>query len=149
METFYFHEYPSTYNKETGELVVYQKENNEKIKKPSIDKDGYYCYQLRVDGKSKQWKVHRIIGTTFIPNPEEKGDIDHINRNRQDNRLINLRWATRSENNLNTSFYGKGYCWIKQKKKWQVKFKGKFIGYYKTEEEAAEKVKELRDNARP
>ena len=48
-------------------------------------------------------KVHRLLGLTFIHNddPENKPEIDHINRIRTDNRLENLKWADRSEQNLN------------------------------------------------
>lgn len=58
-----------------------------------------YC-QVRINGSL--YKVHRLIAETFIPNPENKHEIDHINRNPQDNRVENLRWATRTENNRNT-----------------------------------------------
>jgi hypothetical protein len=45
--------------------------------------------------------VHRLVGQAFIPNPENKPEVDHINRIRHDNRLENLRWATREENQEN------------------------------------------------
>lgn len=50
----------------------------------------------------KTYRVHRIVAETFIPNPEEKPEIDHINRNPSDNRVENLRWVTRSEQLRNT-----------------------------------------------
>jgi len=58
---------------------------------------GYY----KVCFKSKTFKVHRLMGIAFIPNPDNKPFIDHINRNRSDNSLNNLRWATRQENTIN------------------------------------------------
>jgi len=45
--------------------------------------------------------VHRMIAELFIPNPENKPQVDHINTNRLDNRAENLRWVTQSENMLN------------------------------------------------
>lgn len=45
--------------------------------------------------------VHRMVAETFIPNPENKPQVDHIDTNRFNNRIDNLRWVTQSENNLN------------------------------------------------
>lgn len=70
------------------------------IKNHFIDKDGYFWVNLM----NKNVKVHRALGQAYIPNPENKPTIDHINRNKQDNRLCNLRWATHKEQNANKSF---------------------------------------------
>lgn len=61
--------------------------------------DGYKTVKI----KCKQYYIHRLIAESFLDNPKNKPEIDHINRNPSDNRLENLRWATRSENNRNTS----------------------------------------------
>lgn len=59
------------------------------------------CYMgCRVNGRN--YRVHRLIAETFLPNPENKPEVDHINRNPSDNRVENLRWATRTENQRNT-----------------------------------------------
>ncbi len=55
---------------------------------------------IRIGGKI--YKVHRLVAETYLPNPENKLEIDHINRNPSDNRVENLRWVTRTENNRNT-----------------------------------------------
>lgn len=72
-----------------------------KIRKPKIDKDGYCCVSLWIDGISKEHFIHRLVAQAFIPNPENKPCIDHINCVRSDNRLENLRWVTHKENNNN------------------------------------------------
>lgn len=61
-----------------------------------------YGYQaVRVRGKT--YKVHRLVAELFIPNPQGKRTIDHINRIRSDNRVCNLRWATQKEQIANSS----------------------------------------------
>lgn len=62
-----------------------------------INSDGY----LNFSYKSKTYKLHRVIAELFIPNPDRKKCIDHINTIRTDNRVDNLRWCTSKENNNN------------------------------------------------
>ena len=75
------------------------------IKKQTV-KDGYMIVNLFNEntlGSSvgRLEKVHRLIAGAFIPNPENKPFIDHINTIKHDNRIENLRWCTRSENSNN------------------------------------------------
>ena len=67
-----------------------------KILKPKKDK-GYLRVHLRVPN-NKHFSVHRLVAQAFIPNPENKPCIDHINTDRTDNRVENLRWVTHKEN---------------------------------------------------
>ena len=58
---------------------------------------GYFAYLI--DGKHIY--IHRLVAMTFIPNPENKEQVDHIDGNKANNCVDNLRWATRSENLMN------------------------------------------------
>ena len=66
-------------------------------------KDGYKRICLCKNGKKKFFAVHRLVGLNFIPNPENKPEVDHIDRDKSINNVVNLRWATHSENQQNTS----------------------------------------------
>lgn len=63
--------------------------------------DGYLEIGLTKDKKRKSYRVHRLVAETFIPNPDNKKYVDHINTIKDDNRVENLRWVTASENQYN------------------------------------------------
>ena len=73
--------------------------------KPKLETNGYYRICLFKNGKQKYFSAHRLIALAFIPNPNNKPLVDHINRNTQDNRIENLRWATYKENTQNQKCY--------------------------------------------
>lgn len=64
------------------------------ILNPGIHNRGY----RRVNFKGKSWFIHRLVAQAFIPNPEEKPQVNHINGVRDDNRAENLEWVTCQEN---------------------------------------------------
>ena len=71
------------------------------IKKIKIRKNGYCEIGLTNQSDRKFALVHRLVAEAFIPNPQNKPTIDHVDRNRQNNNVENLRWSTMSENMLN------------------------------------------------
>ena len=66
-----------------------------------LNKSGYLHIGLYKDNKRKEHKIHRLVGLHYITNPDNKPFLDHINRDKLDNRVENLRWVTRSENGQN------------------------------------------------
>jgi hypothetical protein len=85
---------------EDGKIWSYRRN---KYLKLGIGTNGYYIVKLQVDTEKKTIDLHRLLALTYIPNPENKLCIDHINRNRLDNRIENLRWVTKQENSENRS----------------------------------------------
>ena len=66
----------------------------------------YRCISI----KGRTYAIHRLVAEAFIPNPENKPFVDHINRNPSDNRVANLRWATVKENSENSiTVYNRKY----------------------------------------
>lgn len=75
-----------------------RKNGIERFMKIQTSKDGYKCVGLRIDGKQKLFRVHRLVAMAFIPNPENKPYINHIDGNRTNNNVENLEWCTQKEN---------------------------------------------------
>ncbi|WP_405289850.1 HNH endonuclease [Methanobrevibacter sp.] len=74
-----------------------RRRSNKHIVKESIDKKGY----VRVCINRKSIRKHRIIGIQFIPNPENLPQLDHIDRDKTNYHIENLRWVNNSKNQQN------------------------------------------------
>lgn len=76
--------------------------NSGYIFKKKYNHDGYIRVQLTNDlGKTKTCAIHRLMAITYLPNFYNKETVDHVNKIKDDNRLINLRWYTHQEQSLN------------------------------------------------
>ena len=71
----------------------------ETIRKPQKDIKGYLNLRLSNNGTYKFCRIHRLVAEAFIPNPNNKPQVNHINEDRADNRVDNLEWVTCTENN--------------------------------------------------
>jgi len=124
-------DFPNYEISNTGEV-----RRNGRTLKPQLTKKGYY--RVRISNKGKL--IHRLVAEAFIPNTNNLTEIDHIDRNRTNNVVSNLRWITRSENCLNKErkeLYG---IFKNIYNKYQVSFKRNqktlYFGTYDTLDEA-------------
>ena len=128
--------------------VVINTETGNELK-PWLDKSiGYYKVGLYKNKKEHNFYLHRLLALAYIPNPDNKDVIDHINRIRNDNRIENLRWVTTLENMQNKSEYNNNTSgttnvyYHKKREKWYyrktINGSTHISPYYDTPEEAIE-----------
>lgn len=72
-------------------------EKKEIIRAMSLTRDGYVKVRLLHRGKDKTVRVHRLVAAAFLPNPDNKPTVNHIDGNKQNNVIGNLEWADRAE----------------------------------------------------
>lgn len=118
----------------------------DKIKIPILTKQGYFRYKLSNKNKSVFFLVHRLVASAFIENINNYPQVNHIDHNKINNKILNLEWVSIRENNchkqLNKNLSSKyiGVCFNKNKKKWESRIfilgKTIHLGVYNTEEEA-------------
>jgi len=125
-------------NKNTGKL----------LKQHVYGNGGYKMVSLTQDKvKLTKW-IHRLVGETFISNPDNKPCIDHKDNNRTNNHIDNLRWATKRENVINSKISSKnssgykGVSYDKKNNKWKARINingvNTFLGYYVEKNDAIE-----------
>lgn len=125
----------------------------EKILKPQKDSKGYLHVALCHNNKTKIITIHRLVAKTFIPNTQNKPQVNHINGIKTDNRVENLEWCTASENQLHAfannltkrykgiDNYHYGKPSNKRKKVCQYDLQGNFIKEWESVVEASKKLK--------
>ena len=73
------------------------KRNEPKMRALSLTHDGYQKVRLLANGKDITVRIHRLVAEMFVPNPNGKETVNHIDGNKQNNRSDNLEWADRKE----------------------------------------------------
>ena len=149
-----FNEYSNYLISDLGNIKRKSREYKNKfihIKGP-VNNTGYKYIQMLNGGKEhrKNLLIHRLVAEAFIPNPCEFPCVDHIDNNRLNNNVSNLRWCSHADNckNLPQRVSGKknGVSFDESKQRWTARArehgKQKFLGYYLTYDEA----KQAREN---
>ena len=119
-----------------------------RILKAGRSSNSYLSVVLCKEGKMKSHSVHVLVAREWVPNPDNKRCVDHIDGDRHNNNHENLRYATRSENSRNmkkhsdgSSIY-KGVSLDKKSGKWRAQIykpgSSQHLGYFTSEREAAE-----------
>lgn len=130
----------------TGDVYSRSSYLNGRIKKlkPKISPDGYLSVGIYSNKKVSWKRINRLVAQEFIPNPENKPQVNHKNGIKTDNRVENLEWSTASENikhkfsvlgHKGHNFGKKGVQCRWAKKVLQIK-DGKIVGYFYGADEA-------------
>jgi len=81
-----------------GKLKSFKKVRNGRILSNQNANGDYFSVVLAYAGKMNFTRIHRLVAEAFIPNPENKSEVNHKDGNKQNNHLSNLEWSTHSEN---------------------------------------------------
>lgn len=68
------------------------------ILKQFVNQRGYFAVSLSKEDKRTSYRVHRLVANAFIPNPDNKPQVNHIDGDKSNNKAENLEWLTQSEN---------------------------------------------------
>lgn len=105
---------------------------------PCVDSNGYKWVWLTDKNGTTHYLISRLVALTFIPNPDNKPEVDHIDRDRGNNNISNLRWADDNDQSINRigwgkykrfiymENYGTYVCWSIQIRNHKLKLKRRF-----------------------
>jgi len=127
-----------TFNYSISNIGEIRNDSTGLILKPKPHPKGYLYTGISKGGKRIPFKIHRLVASAFIPNPDKKKQVNHINGIKSDNRVENLEWNTQFENMQNAiKLFGKkhfvpkkdnsGYNSTSRKEINQFTLEGKFI----------------------
>ena len=105
MDTFHpIPDFPDYFINKNGSVLSYKKSKEGILLKTQLRYDGYYQVCLNdKDKKQKNMKIHRLLALTFIDNDNNFKCVDHIDRDKTNNKLENLRWVTHATNTQNST----------------------------------------------
>lgn len=90
-------DFPNYYITDDGK-VISKKFKEPRIMKTWFQKSGYENIKLCKENKTYHFLIHRLVAEAFIPNPDNLPEVNHKNKNRNDNRVENLEWCSRKDN---------------------------------------------------
>lgn len=113
---------------------------------------GYFRVVLSVDGIAKSYSVHRLVALAFIPNPENKPTVNHINEIKTDNHVSNLEWATHLEQNVHGTRIARAVAhtdWKKRTEKINYEQVAAKHNYYEINKEQMKPILQLSLDGKP
>ena len=105
----------------------FQRKLKSKVLKTCLNENGYYIVNIKNNNIPYNPKIHRLVATAFIPNPYNKLTVNHKDGNKQNNNVLNLEWATHSENIKHAYNHKLNNCESQYKPVSQYSKTGKFI----------------------
>lgn len=138
-------DFPKYYITDTGDVYARDYAKTGRIKKMATQKNnsGYLLVHIKEKSKHYAKTIHRLVAEAFIPNPENKPQVNHKNGDKTDNRVENLEWSTATENTKHRfSVLGQNGTWKGRKGKahpcskivLQIKNGTVFAEYFGTQE---------------
>ena len=116
--------------------------------KATCNGNGYMRLNLSKDGKIKKYYIHRLLAEAYLPDFCEDLQVDHIDRDRTNNCISNLRMVTHQQNMFNTN--AKGCYFYKNRNKWHARIrvndKMHHLGYFESEDDARQAYLKAKEN---